>query len=106
MPAASRNLSPSGPGRLAELANEIGDVEILVNNAGFSIWGPTLDLGIDEFDALFAANVRRPYYLVAALAPGMSARGTAASSTSAAWPAPSAWPAGLPMALPRWRWER
>ncbi len=65
----------SDPRRLAELANEIGEIEILVNNAGFSIWGATPDLGVDAFDAMFAANVRAPYFLVAAFAPGMSARG-------------------------------
>ena len=65
----------SDPQRLAELADEIGDIEILVNNAGFSIWGATPDLGVDDFDGMFAANVRAPYYLVAAFAPGMSARG-------------------------------
>src|ERR1700690_1361887 len=27
------------PERLAELADEVGDVDILVNNAGVSIWG-------------------------------------------------------------------
>ena len=65
----------SDPQRLAELADEIGNIEILVNNAGLSIWGATPDLGVDEFDRMFAANVRAPYYLVAAFAPGMSARG-------------------------------
>jgi NAD(P)-dependent dehydrogenase (short-subunit alcohol dehydrogenase family) len=63
------------PTRLAELADEVGDVDILVNNAGFSLWGATPELGIDDFDAMFAANVRAPYYLVAAFAPGMAARG-------------------------------
>jgi NAD(P)-dependent dehydrogenase (short-subunit alcohol dehydrogenase family) len=63
------------PGRLAKLADEIGDVDILVNNAGVSMWGATPELGIDDFDAMFAANVRAPYYLVAAFAPGMAARG-------------------------------
>jgi NAD(P)-dependent dehydrogenase (short-subunit alcohol dehydrogenase family) len=63
------------PQRLAELPNEIGEIDILVNNAGFSIWGATPDLGVDDFDRMFAANVRAPYYLVAAFAPGMSARG-------------------------------
>jgi short-subunit dehydrogenase len=29
------------PQRLAELAQEVGDVDILINNAGFSIWGAT-----------------------------------------------------------------
>jgi NAD(P)-dependent dehydrogenase (short-subunit alcohol dehydrogenase family) len=65
----------SDPQRVAELAEEIGDIEILVNNAGFSSWGATPDLGVEEFDRMFAANVRAPYYLVAAFAPGMSARG-------------------------------
>jgi NAD(P)-dependent dehydrogenase (short-subunit alcohol dehydrogenase family) len=65
----------SDPQRLAELAEEVGAIEILVNNAGFAIWGATPDLGLDEFDRMFAANVRAPYYLVAAFAPGMSARG-------------------------------
>jgi NAD(P)-dependent dehydrogenase (short-subunit alcohol dehydrogenase family) len=63
------------PQRLAQLAEEVGDVDILVNNAGFSIWGATPELAIDDFDAMFAANVRAPYYLVAAFAPGMAARG-------------------------------
>jgi NAD(P)-dependent dehydrogenase (short-subunit alcohol dehydrogenase family) len=63
------------PERLAGLADEVGDVDILVNDAGFSIWGATPEVGIDDFDAMFAANVRAPYYLVAAFAPGMAARG-------------------------------
>jgi NAD(P)-dependent dehydrogenase (short-subunit alcohol dehydrogenase family) len=63
------------PERLAELADEVGDVDILVNNAGFSIWGATPGVGVDDFNAMFAANVRAPYYLVAAFAPGMAARG-------------------------------
>ena len=65
----------SDPQRLAELAEEVGEIEILVNNAGFSLWGATPDLRVDEFERMFAANVRAPYYLVAAFAPGMSARG-------------------------------
>jgi NAD(P)-dependent dehydrogenase (short-subunit alcohol dehydrogenase family) len=50
-------------------------VDVLVNNAGFSWFGPTADLSADRFDALFAANVRSAYYLTAALAPKMAARG-------------------------------
>jgi NAD(P)-dependent dehydrogenase (short-subunit alcohol dehydrogenase family) len=47
-----------------------------VNNAGFSWFGPTADLDMDTFDALFASDVRAPYFLVAALAPKMAAKGT------------------------------
>jgi NAD(P)-dependent dehydrogenase (short-subunit alcohol dehydrogenase family) len=47
----------------------------LVNNAGHSAWGPTADLDVASFDSMFADNVRAPFYLVAAFAPGMAARG-------------------------------
>ena len=59
-----------------ELAAAAGEAEVLVNNAGFSWFGPTADLKPDEFDALFAGDVRAPYFLVAALAPKMAARGS------------------------------
>jgi NAD(P)-dependent dehydrogenase (short-subunit alcohol dehydrogenase family) len=47
----------------------------LVNNAGFSWFGPTAELDVSTFDALFVSNVRATYFLVAALAPKMAARG-------------------------------
>jgi NAD(P)-dependent dehydrogenase (short-subunit alcohol dehydrogenase family) len=53
-----------------------GGVDILVNNAGFSLWGPTETFQIASFDTMFAANVRAPFFLVSAFAPGMVARGT------------------------------
>ena len=61
---------------VAELARQAGDVDVLVNNAGFSSWGPTADFDLADFDAMYAANVRAPFQLVAALAPGMLARGS------------------------------
>jgi NAD(P)-dependent dehydrogenase (short-subunit alcohol dehydrogenase family) len=61
---------------IQQLAAAAGDVEVLVNNAGFSWFGATADLKPDTFDGLFASNVRAPYFLVAAIAPGMAARGT------------------------------
>src|SRR2546428_683592 len=61
---------------IARFAKEVGDIDILVNNAGFSVWGPTETFEIASFDAIFAANVRAPFFLVAAFAPGMVARGT------------------------------
>src|SRR6266446_5713801 len=63
-------------GGSARFAKEVGDVDILVNNAGFSVWGPTETFALASFDAMFAANVRAPFLLVAAFAPGMVARGT------------------------------
>src|ERR1700690_1162538 len=60
---------------IERLAAAAGDVDVLINNAGFSWFGPTATLTADTFDALFAANVRSAYYLVAALAPKMAERG-------------------------------
>ena len=57
------------------LASEVGDVDILVNNAGLALFAPTGELDVDTFDKMFASNVRAPFFLVAALAPGMAARG-------------------------------
>ena len=61
--------------QLGDFVDQVGSVDILVNNAGFSWFGPTADLDVATFDRLFAANVRAPYFLVAALAPKMAARG-------------------------------
>jgi NAD(P)-dependent dehydrogenase (short-subunit alcohol dehydrogenase family) len=58
-----------------QLAEAVGDVDVLVNNAGFSWFGPTADLESDTFDGLFAANVRSAYFLTAAIAPKMAERG-------------------------------
>jgi NAD(P)-dependent dehydrogenase (short-subunit alcohol dehydrogenase family) len=56
------------------LADQVGDVDILVNNAGISVWGDTAQFDIAAYDSMFASNVRAPFILVAALAPGMAAR--------------------------------
>jgi NAD(P)-dependent dehydrogenase (short-subunit alcohol dehydrogenase family) len=61
---------------LEDLARQAGPVDVLVNNAGLAWFGPTPDIDPATFDRLFAANVRAPYFLVAALAPQMAARGS------------------------------
>jgi NAD(P)-dependent dehydrogenase (short-subunit alcohol dehydrogenase family) len=61
---------------LERLVAETGDVDILVNNAGISVWGPTPAFNLDDFDAMYASNVRAPFQLVAAFVPGMIARGS------------------------------
>ena len=57
------------------LAEEAGEVDVLVNNAGTSWFGPTAELDEAEFGSLFDGNVRATYFLVAALAPGMAQSG-------------------------------
>ena len=66
----------SEPAAIEPFAAAVGDIDVLVNNAGLSWFGPSTSLTADTFDALFASNVRAPYFLVAALAPGMAARGS------------------------------
>src|ERR671919_1203019 len=55
-----------------------GRVDILVNNAGIFPFGPTASTEEATFDAAYALNVKAPWFLVAALAPGMATRGAGA----------------------------
>ena len=63
---------PEGPARLAA---EAGEVDVLVNNAGIYSFGPIDGIAAEEYDRMFAVNVRGAYFLTAALAPAMAARG-------------------------------
>lgn len=61
---------------LATQATELaGPVDILVNSAGVFPFGPTEKTTEDQFDQVYALNVKAPYFLVAELAPAMAARG-------------------------------
>jgi NAD(P)-dependent dehydrogenase (short-subunit alcohol dehydrogenase family) len=55
-----------------------GAIDILINNAGIGTFGPTEGFDEPTFDQIFAVNVKAPFYLVGALAPGMAARGRGA----------------------------
>jgi NAD(P)-dependent dehydrogenase (short-subunit alcohol dehydrogenase family) len=57
------------------LAEQAGEVDVLVNNGGFSWFGPTDQLDTATYDRLFDSNVRSAYLLVAALAPRMAKAG-------------------------------
>ena len=57
----------SEPAEALRLAEVVGDVDILINNAGFAWFGPTAKLPANTLDQLFAANVQAPYLLVSAL---------------------------------------
>jgi NAD(P)-dependent dehydrogenase (short-subunit alcohol dehydrogenase family) len=64
------------PAEIDSLAREVGDVDVLVNNAGHAVWAPTEELTVEDFDSMFAGNVRAAFYLVAAFAPAMAAKGS------------------------------
>lgn len=63
------------PDSVTRLAEQAGEVDVLVNNSGTAWFGPTADLDIATFDAMFAGNVRAAHQLVGALAPKMVGRG-------------------------------
>jgi len=65
---------------LAARALELGGgrVDVLVNSAGVFPFGPTAATSEHGFDTVFDVNVKAPYFLVAALAPGMAERGEGA----------------------------
>src|SRR6516164_3274654 len=60
------------------LAEQAGDVDVLVNNAGAHTAGPTLEQDVESFDMQFDVDVRAPFFLTAELLPKMIARGSGA----------------------------
>jgi NAD(P)-dependent dehydrogenase (short-subunit alcohol dehydrogenase family) len=55
-----------------------GRIDILVNDAGTFPFGPTDSIEEAAFDDAYALNVKAPWFLVAAIAPAMAARGSGA----------------------------
>lgn len=50
-------------------------VDILINSAGVALVGPVLDFDPEDWDRTMAINLRAPFLLAKALAPGMIAAG-------------------------------
>jgi NAD(P)-dependent dehydrogenase (short-subunit alcohol dehydrogenase family) len=65
--------TPDGPHALAKLVHGIvgARLDILVANAGIAKAASIEDTTVEDFDALFAVNVRAPYFLVQQLLPAM-----------------------------------
>ncbi|BBZ28898.1 short-chain dehydrogenase [Mycolicibacterium madagascariense] len=57
------------------LIQQAGDVDVLVNNAGFWELAPTAQTTEAGLDAMFAVNVKAPFLLTAAFAPAMAGNG-------------------------------
>jgi NAD(P)-dependent dehydrogenase (short-subunit alcohol dehydrogenase family) len=70
----------SSVGSLTKRALELGNghIDILINNAGIFPFGPTDETTEEDFDSVYALNVKVPYFLVAKLAPKMAERGNGA----------------------------
>ena len=65
----------ASPSDVRRLADEAGEIDVLVNNAGYWELGPSGQTTEAGFDAMTAVNFRAPFFLTAALAPKMAARG-------------------------------
>jgi NAD(P)-dependent dehydrogenase (short-subunit alcohol dehydrogenase family) len=65
--------SPDGPHKLAERVRTIigGRLDVLVANAGIARAASIEETTVDDFDALFAVNVRAPFFLVQQLLPAL-----------------------------------
>ena len=53
-----------------------GNVDVLVNNAGFEIWGPLEEMTVDDMKDQFETNVYGPFRLITGLLPQMRNRGS------------------------------
>lgn len=51
-----------------------GAIDILVNNAGIARVDPLLDATVEDWDVIMAVNLRAPFVLAQAIAPGMIAQ--------------------------------
>ncbi|XP_018617443.1 L-xylulose reductase [Scleropages formosus] len=58
---------------------DVGPVDLLVNNAGFGMLQPFLEVTSDHFDKCFSINVKAALHVAQIVAQGMKARGTGGS---------------------------
>jgi NAD(P)-dependent dehydrogenase (short-subunit alcohol dehydrogenase family) len=93
--AADLDGSPVRSAQLAaDAAAPFGPVTILVNNAGIYPPDGTLATHEETFDRVFAVNVKAPFFLTAALVPGMVEAGGGVVINLSSWIARLGIPAG------------
>jgi NAD(P)-dependent dehydrogenase (short-subunit alcohol dehydrogenase family) len=62
-----------------------GHIDVLVNNAGIFPGSSTATTDEETFDEVYAVNVKAPFFLTAAIAPGMAERGGGAIINLGSW---------------------
>jgi NAD(P)-dependent dehydrogenase (short-subunit alcohol dehydrogenase family) len=73
--AARLSLDVTDDAAVEACVKAAGDVEVLVNNAGFSVWGPVEKVPLADAIRLFDTNLFGAVRMVQAFLPGMRARG-------------------------------
>ena len=74
---------PAVPERIvAETAEALGGLDVLVNNAGLTSAKPALDLTADDFDEIFSVDVRAAFLAAKAAALAMDGGGSIVNITS------------------------
>ncbi|MEQ8450327.1 MAG: SDR family oxidoreductase [Nitratireductor sp.] len=68
----------------AHVAKRHGRLDVIVNNAGAMVGKPLKDTSIEEFDRLYAINLRGPFLVMRELAPLMNGNGAIVNMSSAA----------------------
>lgn len=61
---------------LSHLMADHGGIDVLVNNAGYGLWGPLEALSVEEMRAQFETNFFAPFRLIKAVLHGMVRRGS------------------------------
>jgi NAD(P)-dependent dehydrogenase (short-subunit alcohol dehydrogenase family) len=105
--AAHLNGSAIASRKLANEATEAlgGGIDILVNSAGIFPGSTTPTVDEAMFDEVYAVNVKAPFFLTAAIAPEMSARGSGSIINLGSWVARLGIPVGRFTPPPKERWK-
>jgi NAD(P)-dependent dehydrogenase (short-subunit alcohol dehydrogenase family) len=53
-----------------------GEIDVLINNAGFEVWGPLEEMTVDDLKDQFETNVYGPFRLILGVLPQMRNRGS------------------------------
>ncbi len=61
---------------MPRLIERFGGIDVLVNNAGYSLWGPGQRVSVDQLRAQFETNFFGPFKLIKHVLPGMVDRGS------------------------------
>lgn len=62
-------------GSVKSALSQVGEVDVLINNAGFEVWGPLEEMKVADLQDQFETNVHGPFRLMLAVVPSMRKRG-------------------------------